>query len=66
MKLLIVDTLAMSFSAGNENNGKDVTQFMSHVAQIWDKLNCHVMLVHYSGKDQARGAASKHAEPRVC
>lgn len=56
----------MSFSAGNENDGKDVTQFMSHVAQIWDKLNCHVMLVHYSGKDQARGAASKHAEPRVC
>ena len=66
MNLLIVDTLAMSFSAGNENDGKDVTQFMTHVAQIWYKLNCHVMVVHHSGKDRARGAASKHAEPRMC
>ena len=45
----------MSFGAGNESDGKDVTQFLTHVAQIRDKLNCHVMLVHRSGKDRARG-----------
>ena len=66
--LLIVDTLAMSFGAGNESDGKDVTQFLTHVAQVRDKLNCHVMLVHRSGKDRARGAAllSISAVPRTC
>ena len=54
--LLIIDTLAMSFGAGNENDGKDVTQFLSHIAEIRQKLSCHVMLVHHSGKDQGKGA----------
>ena len=54
--MLIIDTLAMSFGAGNENEGKDVTQFLTHIAQIRDQLKCHVMLVHHSGKDQGRGA----------
>ena len=54
--LLILDTLAMSFGAGNENDGKDVTQFLTHIAEIRQKLGCHVMLVHHSGKDQGKGA----------
>ena len=54
--LLIIDTLAMSFGAGNENEGKDVTQFLTHIAEIRQRLDCHVMLVHHSGKDQAKGA----------
>jgi RecA-family ATPase len=54
--LLIIDTLAMSFGAGNENEGKDVTQFLTHIAEIRQTLGCHVMLVHHSGKDQTRGA----------
>ena len=54
--MLIIDTLAMSFGAGNENDGKDVTQFLSHIAEIRQKLSCHVMLVHHSGKDQGKGA----------
>ena len=54
--MLVVDTLAMSFGAGNENDGKDVTQFLTHIAEIRQKLGCHVMLVHHSGKDQGKGA----------
>ena len=54
--LLIVDTLAMSFGAGNENDGKDVTQFLTNIAEIRHELSCHVMLVHHSGKDQGKGA----------
>jgi RecA-family ATPase len=54
--LLIIDTLAMSLGAGNENDGKDVTQFLTHIAEIRQKLGCHVMLVHHSGKDQGKGA----------
>jgi len=54
--MLVVDTLAMSFGAGNENDGKDVTQFLTHIAEIRQKLSCHVMLVHHSGKDQGKGA----------
>ena len=54
--MLIIDTLAMSFGAGNENDGKDVTQFLTNIAHIREKLECHVMLVHHSGKEQARGA----------
>lgn len=54
--LLIIDTLAMSFGAGNENDGKDVTQFLTHISEIRQRLDCHVMLVHHSGKDQGKGA----------
>ena len=54
--LLIIDTLAMSFGAGNENDGKDVTQFLTNIAAMRQKLGCHVMLVHHSGKDQGKGA----------
>lgn len=54
--MLIIDTLAMSFGAGNENDGKDVTQFLTNIARIRENLGCHVMLVHHSGKDQTRGA----------
>lgn len=53
---LIIDTLAMSFGAGNENDGKDVTQFLTNIARIRQELDCHVMLVHHSGKDQGKGA----------
>lgn len=56
VELVIVDTLAMSFGAGSENDGKDVTQYLTNVARIRQELNCHVMLVHHSGKDMSKGA----------
>ena len=54
--MVIVDTLAMSFGAGSENDGKDVTQYLTNVARIRQELSCHVMLVHHSGKDVGKGA----------
>ena len=54
--MMIVDTLAMSFGAGSENDGKDVTQYLTNVARLRNELGCHVMLVHHSGKDMGKGA----------
>lgn len=54
--LLIVDTLAMTFGDGNENDAQDMTKFVRQVKALGESLECHVMLVHHPGKDASRGA----------
>ena len=54
--LLIVDTLAMAFGDGNENDAQDMTQFLKQVKTLAERLGCHVLLVHHPGKDATRGA----------
>ena len=54
--LLIVDTLAMTFGDGNENDAQDMTKFVRQVKSLGESLGCHVMLVHHPGKDASRGA----------
>jgi hypothetical protein len=54
--LVIVDTLAMTFGDGNENDARDMTEFMRQVNALRERMGCHVMLIHHPGKDTARGA----------
>jgi RecA-family ATPase len=54
--LLIVDTLAMTFGDGNENDAQDMTKFVRQVKALGESLGGHVMLVHHPGKDASRGA----------
>lgn len=54
--LLIVDTLAMAFGDGNENDAQDMTLFLKQVKTLAERLGCHVLLVHHPGKDATRGA----------
>jgi hypothetical protein len=54
-KLLVVDTLARAFAGGNENSSEDMGAFISIVGALQDALNCAILIVHHSGKDEAKG-----------
>lgn len=60
-RLIVVDTLARNFGAGDENSQKDMTTFI--VAMDGLRLRfpgCTIIIVHHSGhgdKDRARGSS---------
>jgi hypothetical protein len=54
--LVIVDTLARAFAGGNENASEDMGAFIAVVGHLQAALaGPTVLLVHHSGKDEARG-----------
>ena len=53
--LVIIDTLARAFGNGNENSSEDMGAFINHIGQLQDKLKSAIMIVHHSGKDEAKG-----------
>ena len=54
--LIVVDTLATTFSGGNENSSDDMGKFIENMKWIQEHAQTAVMIVHHSGKDQAAGA----------
>lgn len=58
--LIIIDTLARNFGAGDENNTRDMSEFVAAVDDLKARFpGCSVLIVHHSGhaaKDRARGA----------
>lgn len=54
-QLVIIDTLARAFAGGNENSSEDMGAFIAIMGQLQERLNTAVMIVHHSGKDEARG-----------
>ena len=54
--LIVVDTLARTMGAGDENAGQDMGAFISSVDAIRAATGAHVMVIHHSGKDTSRGA----------
>lgn len=54
--LLVIDTLARSMGQGDENTAPDMGAFVRNVDVIRDKTSAHVMVIHHSGKDRAKGA----------
>lgn len=54
--LVVIDTLARSMGAGDENTAKDMGQFIANVDFIRAETGAHVLVVHHSGKDTTRGA----------
>lgn len=53
--LIIVDTLARAFAGGNENASEDMGAFIRQIGKLQEELNTAVLIVHHSGKDEARG-----------
>ncbi|MCB2055657.1 MAG: AAA family ATPase [Geminicoccaceae bacterium] len=53
--LVVVDTLARAMT-GNENLPDDMGSFVAACGLIRGRLDTCVLIVHHSGKDQARGA----------
>lgn len=58
--LIIIDTLARNFGAGDENNTSDMNEFVAAVDDLKARFpGCSVLIVHHSGhaeKQRARGA----------
>lgn len=58
--LIVIDTLARNFGAGDENNTKDMSEFISAIDDLKARYpGCTVLIIHHSGhadKTRARGA----------
>lgn len=54
--LVVIDTLAMSIGEGSENDGRDMGMFISNIMRLKTYFNCHIMIVHHTGKDRSKGA----------
>lgn len=56
IELIVIDTLARAMVGGNENSPEDMGTFVHCCDLIRQEIGAHVMIIHHSGKDQARGS----------
>jgi hypothetical protein len=56
LALIVIDTLNRSMGGGDENSGVDMGLFIKHVGHIMNETGASVMVVHHTGKDEAKGA----------
>ena len=56
VRMIVVDTLSRAMAGGDENGPKDMTAFVGAVDRLRDSVSAHVLIVHHTGKDEARGA----------
>lgn len=59
--LVVIDTLARSMGAGDENTAKDAAMFVRNCDLIREATGAHVMVIHHTGKDEDRGARGSSA-----
>lgn len=53
--MVVIDTLARNFGGGNENSSEDMGAFIRVIDHVREALGCAVLIVHHSGKDEAKG-----------
>ncbi|WP_422136549.1 helicase RepA family protein [Endozoicomonas sp. ALD040] len=61
IRLVVVDTVARNFGAGDENSARDMGSFIQHMDTIRNRWRCHVLLLHHTGhneRDRARGSSA--------
>lgn len=54
--MIVVDTLSRAMSGGDENSSVDMGAMVKHLDALRSATRAHVLVVHHSGKDRARGA----------
>ncbi|MDS9467932.1 helicase RepA family protein [Paracoccus sp. MBLB3053] len=54
--LIVVDTLARTMGAGDENTAQDMGMFIKSIDLLREATGAHVMVIHHSGKDASKGA----------
>jgi len=55
-EVIVIDTLARNFGAGNENAPSDMGEFIMACDEIIYALGCSVIVVHHTGKHAENGA----------
>ena len=56
VSFVVVDTLSRAMAGGDENASTDMGVLVRHLDQLRAATGAHLMVVHHSGKDRARGA----------
>lgn len=54
--LVVLDTLSRVMAGGDENSSVDMGALVRHFDAIRASIGTHLMVVHHTGKDKARGA----------
>jgi hypothetical protein len=54
--LVVIDTLSRAMAGGNESAPDDMGSYVRNIDLIRQATGAHVLSVHHTGKDQARGA----------
>lgn len=54
--LIIIDTLSRALAGGNENSPEDMGALVRNMDRLREQTSAHVMFIHHSGKDAAKGA----------
>lgn len=54
--LVNVDTLSRALAGGNENDSADMGAYVMNIDRVRDACKAHILSVHHSGKDAAKGA----------
>jgi hypothetical protein len=55
-RLIVIDTLSRIMAGGDENSAQDMTALIRNIDAIREVTGAHIILVHHTGKDSARGA----------
>ena len=53
--LVVIDTLNQASPGADENSSKDMGLIIQNAQRLARETNCHVMLVHHTGKDASKG-----------
>lgn len=61
LRLIVIDTLARSFGAGDENTVKDMTKCIRNLDAIREATQATILVIHHSGKDASKGARGSSA-----
>jgi hypothetical protein len=54
--MIVVDTLSRVIAGGDENSPQDMTALIRNLDAIREHTGAHIMIVHHTGKEIARGA----------
>ncbi|MBM7851487.1 hypothetical protein JOD31_001712 [Methylopila capsulata] len=54
--LIVIDTFSRAMAGGDENTSTDMGAMVKHLDAIRAATSAHLMVVHHTGKDKAKGA----------
>ena len=61
IQMIVIDTLARSMGMLDENQASDMGRVIATAESMATYLGCNVLLVHHTGKDEAKGARGSSA-----